>query len=415
MSTRHPTLRRLMQEKSARESAMLDPAAPGHARDAYFASLASLAAERSGLLHAVLPEFGHPLYLRAGTTDLAALRRIALGGRLDWLPEAPPRRILDIGAHAGYAAAALARRYPDAGILCIEPDHDTHRMLVLNTVPYPNIRRDACAAWHGRTRLAASRRDTAGLGMQLTDTGSLAERGIPALPVGELLLRAGMVDADMVLCDTAGAEIAIFADPGAAWLARVDTAAIETAPDDDPALASMLAACFPASRFDMHLHGTTRLFRRRMTGPGAPPRRLHLLHSAPGLLPFDLHDVPDGSAGFFILNGDSCQLHPNPPGGPHAGIRFTRALDGQTHLSSGIVHAGPQGAPIAFAITLAAPDGTAHARAGLTLGAMESGRLDIAIPQDLAGPQQIILETAMAPGAPHNRNAWARFIAPVLF
>ncbi len=404
----------LLRRKIDCESGLLAAPEAAEALAAYLDSLAALASGRSGLLHAVLPLLGHPLTLRAGGSDIEALRAVAEGGRLGWLPEAAPRRILDVGAHAGYRAAFLARHYPDATILCIEPDADNFRILALNTLAYPNIRHSGLAAWHSTARLGLAGYDEANYGPRLTDALLPEQRGIQAHTVPDLLAAAGMADADMVLCDTTGAEAALFADPGAPWLAGVDTAAIDMREDLVPGTRDLLRECFPARLFDIATHGPTAVFRRRSAARSLVPPSLKLLHSAPGLLAFSLHDVPPEPWGFFILDGESCQLHPNPPGGPPAAIRFIRRLAGQSRLVSGIAHAGTMAAPIRFTATLATADGAPLARASQVLAAGEAGRLSIALPPDLTGPHLVMLETAMLQGAPHNHNAWARFLQPVL-
>lgn len=413
MQTTTP-LRTLLIEKSTCESALLIAKDDPIVRARYFAALADLAANRSGLLHAVLPEYGMPLYLRAGSADVAALRRVVLQRHPAWLPEAAPRRILDIGAHAGYVAAQLALRYPDAEILCVEPDADTRHVLTLNTLPLGNVKRSGLAAWHSPARLGAEGRDEQGWGPRLTDRLPPAALTIAAQTVPALLNEAGMADADMVLCDTGGAEAAIFADPNAAWLAQVDFAAITAREDIVPGTEAVLAAAFPTTLFDSAQHGAVTLFRRRAPARRDAPRHLPLLHTAPGLLAYSLHDVPEGPWGFFIFDGGSCQLHPNPPGGPPASVRFIRTLAGQTRLTMGIAHAGHEAGDIHFAATLVAADGAPLAHRAKFLSAGATGRLDLNLPPGLSGRYRIILETALQPGAADNHRAWARFISPVL-
>lgn len=408
-------LHRALLDKARAESALLaDPGDPA-LRAAAFAALDVLTARHSGLLHLVLPELGQPLHLRAGTADAMALRRIFLDGRHGWAPARPPRRILDLGAHAGYAAVALARRHPDAEILCVEPDPQTHRLLAMNTLAWPQIRRSAAAVWHSATRLGPMAQPS-GFDLPLTDQLAPEARTIEAVPVATLLERAGWPGADMLLCDIAGSEAAVFADPGAAWLRQIETAAIDIRDDLAPEAASRVRACFPEDRFAAEQTGATLVFRRRavLAAPlPAAPRRLPLLHAAPGLLPFGLHDVTDAPWGFFLLGDSGFQLHPNPPGSPPARAVFPRSLSGQTGFAATLLHAG-RDAPIAFAATLADAGGTPLARAAAVLAAGESQSLVLPFPGPMAGPHRMILETAMAPDAQHNHTAWARWIDPAV-
>ena len=70
-------------------------------------------------------------------------------------------------------------------------------------------------------------------------------------------------------------------------------------------------------------------------------------------------------------------------------------------------------APIAFTITVERPDGGEVVRAERVVGALEQISLSVPLPA-LTGPHAIVLQTAMAPGAVNNNNAWARWLDPTL-
>jgi FkbM family methyltransferase len=402
-SAMSPLQRRLLAKAEA-EAAMIARPEDQVARDAAFASLAALAAGHTGLLHLLLPELGQPLHLRAGTADLAALRRVFDGTRHGWSPARPPRRILDLGAHAGYAAVALAQRWPDAEILCVEPDLGAHRLLAMNTLAWPGIRRSPAAAWHSPAMLGPAAFGD-GFDGALTDSALPEARTIPAVPVALLLEQAGWPGADLVLCDIAGSEAAVFADPNAAWLRHVETAAIDIRDDFAADAGAAVRACFPDSLFAAGQAGATMLFRRHTAlafPPPAPPRRLALLHASPGLLPFILADIGEG--GFRLLGDHGLRLRAADQPPPR--VIFPRTLAGHTHLVATIRHEGGP-APLGFAATLADAAGSPIARAALTLAADAQATLSLAFPQPMHGRHRLILETSGAP-------AWGAWLAPAV-
>ena len=409
---------RELVRKAELEAALAAAPADAALRASYFEQLNRIAAGRSGLFWAMLPGLAAPLAFRGGTPDVTAL---AAAFRDDaWtLPglRATPLRILVIGAYAGYAAVALARRHPRAALLCAEPLADNFRLLSLNTTPWRRIRVAQTALWHHPSRLAPAGRFQADYAVRLTDEALDADRTIGAMSVPELLARAGWTHADMVLCDAAGAEREIFIDPLAPWLNRVDVVLVRPYEQLAPSGAAVVAACFPEDAFTRRQHRAFDVYERRtpLTALDAQPEEIFLLRAEPGGVAFAVQDVANYGWAFFIFDGSSCQVHPNPPGGLPARVVFTVLLDGHTRFASGLLHAGQPGAPpVTFTARVQRADGTILAEATADVTGHSSDRLGLALPEGLRGPVRVVLETAMAPGAPHNQMAWARWIDPKL-
>jgi FkbM family methyltransferase len=392
-------------------------AEPGEAglRAAYFDHLQVLAAGHTGLSHALLPELGHPLYFRGATPDVINLTQIFRDQALDVAMTATPRRILVLGAYAGYAAVWLARRHPLAEIACAEPMPANLRLLALNTGPWPQIRVLGTAVWHSAGRLAVNKRLIGDGATSLHDHDDEEERRLPARPVADLLGTLGWPRVDLVLCDVVGAEAAVFADPQSPWLRQLDVALVHTYPGLMPGVEQKVAACFAPAFFDHGRHGEYALFRRRVplrAYPPAPPR-LHLIPAEPGLAPLLLNDLEPVPWAFFIFDGSSCQLHPNMPGQQPARAIFPLPLAGQTQFTAGLHHAGAPSAAVAFTMVLQRPDGSEVMHAEQVVAAREQVAWSVTLPAP-TGPHRVVLQTTMAPGAANNNNAWARWLEPTL-
>jgi FkbM family methyltransferase len=409
-------LQRDLLDKMQLEAAMLAAPADESVRTAYFDLLMRFATSRTGLSHAVLPELGHPLYFRCGSTDVANMAQIFRHSSYGFPMRSAPLRILDLGAYVGYAAVYLARRFPQAEILCVEPSVSSFRLLVLNTTPYGRISRMNAAVWHHATRLGVAARYYGDWGTQLQDHVLEADRTIAGLGVPDLLRQAGWTHVDMVKCDIEGAECAVFADPHAAWLHTLDALAVEIHDSIMPGATEIVTACLDRSVFELTRHGENHLFERlepyrAILRP--PPRELSLLHGEPGLFPLLLQNVSDTPWGFFTFDGTSCQLHPNLPGEAPARIVFPRTLDGQTRFRSGIDHAGVLAASVTFSVEIQQENGDIVARAERLVPPGGSLRLNLTFP-GLTGRHRIILQTAVDPASVHIHNAWARWIDPLL-
>jgi FkbM family methyltransferase len=83
-----------------------------------------------------------PIFVRPRTSDLAAAK-ISFSGEFDAaIAAARPLKhgfIIDAGGYIGTAAIMLARAFPEATIVSLEPSRDNFAMLAMNVRGYPNV------------------------------------------------------------------------------------------------------------------------------------------------------------------------------------------------------------------------------------------------------------------------------------
>jgi FkbM family methyltransferase len=83
-----------------------------------------------------------PIFVRPRTSDLPAAK-ISFSGEFDSaIAAARPLKhgfIIDAGGYIGTAAIILARAFPEATIVSLEPSHDNFAMLAMNVRGYPNV------------------------------------------------------------------------------------------------------------------------------------------------------------------------------------------------------------------------------------------------------------------------------------
>lgn len=401
--------------KQQLEVAMVLAPSDWQVRKSYFDLLDRLSAGSVGLGWALLPELGHPLFFRHGSNDVVSMAEVFLTGRYDAPLRSTPGRILDLGAYVGYAAVYFAGKFPDAAILCAEPMADSFRLLLLNTLPYRQITCRNVAVWGHPAQLTPKTIYAGDAGVELADGVGQAGISCRAVTIAALLQSAGWSQVDLVKCDIEGGEASVFADPNVAWLNTTDALMIDCHETTAPHVVATVSACFEDQQFSHIRFDDIDVFERHvpLRAMALPaPTEISLLDPGPGVFPILVQDVDPVPWGFFTLDGVSCQLHPNPPGwGAPARALFPRNLLGHSHATTTVMHAGVQAAPVRFLMQIEAEDGRIVAEADATLVEGDQQIIDLAF-EPAFGLHRIILQTEIASGFTHNRNAWARWCNP---
>ncbi|AHJ68269.1 class I SAM-dependent methyltransferase [Granulibacter bethesdensis] len=200
----------------------------------YFDVLGEISATYQGPLTVHLPGTAHAIRIRCGTDDSAICRGIFLDGWYDHALPASPRHILDLGAHAGFAAIYFANRYPDAHILCVEADTAHYRALLMNTLPYPGIAHlhgavSAASGWASPMDIGRDRQSRDGWQRFTVEGETLSVGGQPsggklrAYGIKQILDQFGWQSADTIKCALSGDEAALFSASTSTWLDSVTT------------------------------------------------------------------------------------------------------------------------------------------------------------------------------------------------
>jgi len=132
-------------------------------------------------------------------------------------PAGPVRSIVDLGANIGFATLALARRYPRARFVCVEPVAESRALLEANLARNHVDAQVFGVAIAGRAgRLRLERGPFAGTDRVHADAGG----DIEGITLTELLDRAGVRTVDFLKVDIEGHERELF-DAARHWSARV--------------------------------------------------------------------------------------------------------------------------------------------------------------------------------------------------
>jgi hypothetical protein len=356
---------------------------------------------RIGLVQVSLPGRAHPVWLRAGTDDSAATLK-----SLEPLPALPyaPRKILEIGAGAGYRSIALASQFSDAEILALEPNPALQRVLLLNTLPYGNISTAAVAVSTDNARYSYTGR--AG------NAGRVVLHRDEAGPIAAVQLVSFIASRNFASYDT------VFIKPDAAsdhllrtnWPASVRCIFVDTGGEK---LHQATAICYPEKKYACRQIGDFFVIARREAPQDAiplPPRPVMQLDFPPR--PLSLENVDFGADSYFAIGANGFRLHANGDGAPPARLTVQIATTGYRQLEVTFRAAHAESLPLRFRATVADAT-TTLGTAEEDLEAGETKRISVAL-APTAGPFTVTFESAMAYENVPNYCAWAEFLDPIL-
>jgi len=351
-----------------------------------------------GLATVSIPERRHPLWLRAGTDDAAAAVKSLSPNGLR-IPFAP-RRILEIGAGAGYRTVALAQAWPEAEIISTEPDMAAQRVALLNTLPYRNISAAFLAlstdnAKHGFT----GRKGEAGRpALARDDSGPIA-----ATQLKNFLYARGWSALDAVVITPDAASDHLLRTP---WPASVRLIAVE---NGGTKLHEATAGRFPDEKFLTEISGDyVLLHRREVETPVLEPVPVPLFCPDGGLRAVRFERVSANPPAFFPIGAHGFRLHPNPSDSPPARMMLAQMCRNYRELHLGLRVALPVSAPVRFTVEVNA-EGEVLARAVEVLRGGESRSVAVHVAAH-EGACEVVFTTEMAEFGDSNAGAWAEVL-----
>jgi FkbM family methyltransferase len=150
--------------------------------------------------------------------------------------DSPPKRILDLGANIGMAAATLAAQYPEAEFVFVEPDPrnlDRLRKTIRWNGLKGTVFSSAVAAKSGRLLLRIGEDPTCSA-LETSQMHDLPNRvEVEACTVNELLQHVGWHAVDLVKIDIEGTEEELLTRNNH-WLGRVGSLILEIHPSCSP-------------------------------------------------------------------------------------------------------------------------------------------------------------------------------------
>lgn len=167
------------------------------------------------------------LFLRPGTSDKNVFEQIFIEHQYACpIPELRPRIIIDAGANIGLATRYFKSRFPEAKVICIEPEPGNFQQLVKNVRGLSDclaIKGALCAPGEGDFCLQGG--DAWGARVQKAGAN---QQTVKVVTMEELLNMIDFQAIDILKIDIEGSEKLLLADPGVkTWMPKVRMMMIE--------------------------------------------------------------------------------------------------------------------------------------------------------------------------------------------
>ena len=177
-----------------------------------------------------VPALDTQVWVRLGakSSDLQILDEI-VRGEYDFNYPSRVSSIMDLGANVGYSALWFHKRYPEAQIICVEPDSANCKQLIRNVEGIGQIVliRAAIGLEPGIVSLQDPGRRSSGLRTFETEQPARPIGWVPSLSLGDLVRLAPTSRVDILKIDIEGAELELLSDSDT-WRCSVASVVVET-------------------------------------------------------------------------------------------------------------------------------------------------------------------------------------------
>ncbi|RZJ65871.1 MAG: FkbM family methyltransferase [Flavobacterium sp.] len=173
-----------------------------------------------------IPGIKHPFELRNHLSDVPTFVQVFLENSYEMPIPKATRTIIDAGANVGLFAIRMANQFPDATIICIEPDPENFELLKKNLSPYPNVHFENAGLWDKDTKLRVyDKYDSGKWGMVVEE--SLEIGTIAAISVPTLIEKYNRATIDLFKIDIETSEKQLFSDNYQSWMRKIKMITIE--------------------------------------------------------------------------------------------------------------------------------------------------------------------------------------------
>jgi FkbM family methyltransferase len=206
-----------------------------------------------------LPGYKHPILLRNSQSDLISFREIFF--KKEYAIQLPanfkPTVIIDAGGNIGLTSVYFATQYPEAKIICIEPDENNYLCMIKNVGAYSNITPIHGALWHALEKLTLSNKGYGNRGFMLEQgTDNL----IPTVTINHLLNQFNLSHIDILKIDIEGSEKEVFSGEIESWLPKTKCLVIELHDRMKPGCSKAVFQAINQFDFSLSIKGENLIF-----------------------------------------------------------------------------------------------------------------------------------------------------------
>lgn len=190
--------------------------------------ITELYVKKTGVAKITLPKYPHPIFLRRNSSDIKVFEQIFIYREYAVSVPHPVQFIIDGGANIGLAAIYLQQQFPQATIVCVEPEPENFGMLKKNVQAYSQIHCLQNGLWNQKAFLQIADEFAMGSwGFICKEVDSPNPQTIEAISIDDVLHKFERTDIDILKLDIEGAEYEVFADHYQNWLPNTKVIMIE--------------------------------------------------------------------------------------------------------------------------------------------------------------------------------------------
>ncbi len=174
----------------------------------------------------------YPLNCRYNSSDRQVFRTVFEQCEYDCLDDVKDvRLVVDCGANVGYSSIYFLARFPQAKVICLEPDSKNFAILERNLKPYGDrVKLLQTGVWSHTTGLTVCRgefRDGLEWATQVRESRDGETPDVQATDLGTVLRESGFEKIDILKIDIERSETEVFARNYAEWLGKTRNMVIE--------------------------------------------------------------------------------------------------------------------------------------------------------------------------------------------
>jgi len=173
-----------------------------------------------------IPGIKAPLLLRKDTTDAAMFDQVFLHDEYKIGFSFEPKVIIDAGANIGLFSILMKNRFPEARVICIEPDQENHEVLKRNLGPYNQVEIVNAGLWNSVTKLTIRDKYNAGHSALVVEEDAIKGK-VDAVTIDSVIQSYDLERIDILKIDIETSEKDLFLKNFEQWLPKVRVIIIE--------------------------------------------------------------------------------------------------------------------------------------------------------------------------------------------
>lgn len=203
----------------------------------------------TGIIKFRIPGLKHPVFLRRDSSDYGVFEEVFIENEYKIPVTESPSYIIDAGANIGLTALYFLRQYPNANIVCIEPEETNYEMLSKNTADYNSVVCLKKALWSRLTHLQIKNLRTENWAFEVTETDD-ESNSVSAVTINEIVLHYNFPRIDILKVDIEGSEKEVF-EANTEWAGKVKNVIVEIHENMREGALNSVIGLMTASNFNM--------------------------------------------------------------------------------------------------------------------------------------------------------------------